>query len=272
LGGCLAETEEKEREVSAGAAVNDRQKADYGIDAPGVVRNLAVGGGASISLGLLLYFALRSRCPSLAVILLNVGLWSGTFCLLTSGAMVWSSKAGKLCARDRLLDSIPWRGDEMVLDVGCGRGLMLIGAAKRLTTGRAIGLDVWQSEDQSGNHPEVTRANARAEGVANRVEVMDGDARRLPFNDDEFDVVLSSLALHNIRAAEERKQAVREISRVLKAGGHVAILDIWRTNEYKRVLRESGMRKVIRSGPRFFIYPPVRVVSGTSPIARNSAE
>jgi len=40
-----------------------------------------------------------------------------------------------------------------VLDVGCGRGLLLIGAARRLTTGKAVGVDIWQAEDRVGNLP-----------------------------------------------------------------------------------------------------------------------
>jgi hypothetical protein len=49
--------------------------------------------------------------------------------LLVAGGMVWYSKVGKLRMRDRVLELILWRGDEMVLDIGCGRGLLLIGAA-----------------------------------------------------------------------------------------------------------------------------------------------
>ena len=48
--------------------------------------------------------------------------------MLTSAVMVWSSRVGKLKLRDTLLDGLTWRGDENVLDVGCGRGLLLIGA------------------------------------------------------------------------------------------------------------------------------------------------
>jgi ribonucleotide reductase alpha subunit len=87
-----------------------------------------------------------------------------------------------------VLDSLKLRGDETVLDVGCGRGLLLIGAAKRLTTGKAVGVDIWNAEDLSGNRPEATLENARLERVAERVEVKDGDARRLPFADGTFDV------------------------------------------------------------------------------------
>jgi cyclopropane fatty-acyl-phospholipid synthase-like methyltransferase len=74
--------------------------------------------------------------------------------------MVWSSKVGKLRERERLLDAVPWRGDETVLDVGCGRGLLLTAAARRIPDGKVIGVDIWQEVDQSGNRPEATWANA----------------------------------------------------------------------------------------------------------------
>lgn len=133
-----------------------------------------------------------------------VGGWLGVWGLVAgaqAGLMVRSSRVGKLRERDRLLDELSWRGDEWVLDVGGGRGLLLIGAAKRLTTGRAIGLDLWRRQDQPGNDPAATMANAQAEGVAERVELRDGDARQLPFGNQTFDLVVSSMALHNIPGA-----------------------------------------------------------------------
>jgi ubiquinone/menaquinone biosynthesis C-methylase UbiE len=138
--------------------------------------------------------------------------------------LLWSSLVGKFRARDALLNAVPWRGDEQVLDVGCGHGLMLIGAAKRLRSGRAIGIDIWQDVDQANNSAAATRRNAELEGVS--VDVRDGDARRIPFDGAAFDVVVSSLALHNIYNAKEREQALGEIARVLKPGGHVAIFDV----------------------------------------------
>lgn len=94
-------------------------------------------------------------------------------------------------------------------------------------------------------------------------EVRDGDARELPFEDGVFDVILSNLVLHNIPNATGRESAVREIARVLKPGGHLMLVDIWHTDQYARVLRESGLSDVVRSGLRFLIFPPVRVVNGT---------
>ena len=124
---------------------------------------------------------------------------------------------------------------------------------------------IWQTEDESGNDPQVTLANARTEGVADRVEVKSGDMRQMPFPDHSFDVIVSSLAIHNIYSVEGRAQAVREIARVLKPGGRAALLDFQQTGEYVQTLRDLGWRGVQRSGLRFGIFPPVRVVTGTKP-------
>src|SRR5690242_1799403 len=104
--------------------------------------------------------------------------------LLFYGAvMLWSSLVGKKRVRDRLVAALALSGNEHVLDAGCGRGLALIGCAKKLTTGKAIGIDLWAAKDQSNNTPQATLANAAAEGVADRIEVKTGDITKLPFPD-----------------------------------------------------------------------------------------
>jgi ubiquinone/menaquinone biosynthesis C-methylase UbiE len=106
---------------------------------------------------------------------------------------------------------------------------------------------MWQAEDLSGNRPEATLENARLEGVAERVEVKDGDARRLPFADGTFDVIVTKEVLHNIYNAAERDTAVREIARVLRPGGRLALTDIRHTGRYAQVLRECGLEDLRRS-------------------------
>ena len=235
---------------------------DYGIDAPGVVRNFLLIGVAGLTLVAVSRFFLLPGYPALVRALEGPGLWGGGYCLFAAAVMVWGSKVGKLRVRDRLLDSIPWSGREMVLDVGCGRGLLLIGAAKRLTSGKAIGIDIWQTEDQTGSHPENTRRNAASEGVLDRVQTQDGDARNMPFPDGSFDVVLSSWALHNIYNDAERAKALREIVRVLKPGGRVAIVDVWHAREYARFFEENGFTEVKLKGPNFlFVIPSFRVAA-----------
>lgn len=118
-------------------------KPNYGIDAPGVVRGLALMGLAGVvfvAVGLCIRtwpsWWLIGRIVAGTGIGMALG-WGGTALV-----MLWGSKFGKLWVRERAFDAIPWRGDERVLDVGCGRGNLLIGAAKRLPRGRAVGVDL----------------------------------------------------------------------------------------------------------------------------------
>ena len=189
----------------------------------------------------------------------------GVTFLVVAAVMVWSSRVAKLKLRDRLLDSLSWRGDETVLDVGCGRGLLLIGAAKRLKSSKATGVDIWQSEDLSGNSQEATLSNAKAEGVGGRVKIENADARKLPFPAASFDVVLSSLAIHNIDSSQERAKALREIARVLKPGGRVVIFDIFHTAEYAKAFQQLGLADVELSGPSFLWCVPNRTVTARKP-------
>ncbi|MGO9120126.1 MAG: class I SAM-dependent methyltransferase [Desulfomonilaceae bacterium] len=237
---------------------------DYGIDAPTVIRNLTLSGIAIIILGFALNSLLFSAQWLIATILLVLGLLAGTSILASAALMMWSSKVGKFRLVEQLINSLSLRGTEMVLDVGCGRGLLLNAAARRLTSGKAIGIDLWQSVDQSGNHPENTLANAQAERVADRVEVQTGDMRELPFEDKTFDVVVSSLAIHNIPDKDGRARAVKEIVRVLKPHGQVALLDIHCAEEYAQILQELW-GEVKLSGSQFQTFPPARLVTAKKP-------
>ncbi len=240
-------------------------KVDYGLDAPKMVRRLASRAGFMIAAAAVLYFVNRTSNPAAAVPLaasmFSIGLSFG----LAAGVMVLSSRVSKLKIRDRILESIPWRGDENVLDVGCGRGLFLIGAAKRLKKGKATGVDIWQSQDLSGNTADATIANAKAEGVANRVKIETADARQLPFPDSSFDVVLSSLAIHNITSSPERDKAIREIARVLKSEGYLAIFDIFHTGEYAKTLRALGFEDLRLSPLTLLWCVPTRSLTARKP-------
>lgn len=165
---------------------------------------------------------------------------AGLYVLQSAFGMLHYSKRGKLKLRDTLLSSIEWRGDEDVLDVGCGRGLLLIGAAKRLVGGRATGVDIWVRGAVTGNHPDTVLENAMAERVADRVTIVNGDARHLPFAAAVFDVVTSNFVLHEVKTWAEREAIVREIVRVLKPGGRFMLADFIFTRECTEIFRRAG--------------------------------
>lgn len=224
---------------------------DYGIDAPVVVRNLALAGVAGTGLWLFVTLMTRIEPTHFPLWILGIaGMARGSAVLCTFMAiwMIWESKVGKLHDRERLLQRIDWTGNEHVLDVGCGRGLILTGAARRLRSGKATGIDIWQSEDLTGNESAATLENARREGVRDLVEVQTADVRQMPFADNTFDIVVSRAVIHNIYTAAGRAGAIREIARVLKPGGQAVIEDIRHHHEYARVFAENGCTDLRRAG------------------------
>jgi SAM-dependent methyltransferase len=219
------------------------KKPDYGVDAPGVIRNLLIVAVAGFLIWLTARLGWWSGDLSAYGIHLPLAViapWPAATCFLMAVWMLWDSKIGKFRNREQLLDNHHWTGNERVLDVGCGRGLMLVGAAKRLTTSTASGIDLWQAEDLSGNRPEATMENAQLEGVADRVDVQTADMRKIPFPDATFDVVVSCSAIHNIYDAAGRRQAIAEIARVLKSGGEAVIDDIRHGREYADAFAANG--------------------------------
>lgn len=227
---------------------------NYGVDAPGVVTFFGIAGVICLFLGIFV--------GSGKDITYSIGPWLASVPFLaTSGYMIYASKRGKPRLWDRTLDGLGLEGSEQVLDIGCGRGLVMIETAKRLSTGHVTGVDIWRNKDQSGNARANTELNAKLEGVADRVEVRDADMTELPFADDTFDLVTASLSIHNLAVAGDRAKAVMEMMRVVRPGGRIVIIDIAKTTDYAATLAEGPFLDVERSAMSFSIYPPVRTVT-----------
>lgn len=246
------------------------RRGDYGFDAPYAPLLMALGGICLLALSAwrLCGGEMNSALRGFAAFAPGVaGLWL----FLNAGFFVHATRAGKFAVWAERLDRLDLKGTERLLDVGCGRGAVLLMAAQRLPGGRAVGVDVWSTRDQSGNAEQVTRQNADLEGVADRVELHTADMRQLPFEDGSFDVVVSSLAIHNLSGAGERAKALREAARVLKQGGKLVIADIRYTRAYASELEACGLKITERRslGVRFWFaagpWAATRIVAAIKP-------
>ena len=232
--------------------VTPRRRGTYGIDAPYGPAFMAAVVVAEVALAI----SSGKVLPLLAAL----------FILAILGFYLHTTLRGKFIVWAKLLDQLNLRGDERILDLGCGRGAVLLLAAQHLTTGRAVGIDLWRRVDQSGNSAEATRRNASAEGVADRVELHTADMTALPFEDNSFDVVVSSLAIHNISGRVGRDKAISEAARVLRPGGRLLIADVRGTRRYRAQLAQIGMDDVARRRLGWQFWCPL--VTATKPERR----
>jgi arsenite methyltransferase len=210
---------------------------DYGIDAPKVIRNLLIIGIALLFIGIkLLIYPFEYLHPM------------GSACITTSISLILSAalmfryaRYGKFKHRDRMLALYDWRGNENVLDVGSGLGLMLIGAAKKLTTGKATGIDIWNAKDLSNNTRDHAIQNIEYEKVSDKAKILNENIMQTTFKDKSFDVILSNLCIHNISDKAGREKACKEIFRLLTDNGVAIISDFKHTKEYTDVFNSLGM-------------------------------
>mgnify|MGYP002713010161 CR=1 FL=1 len=230
------------------------EEPDYGQDVPGIAKGTAVFG--LLTSGVVLFHLVGVFSAGLFVVL-NEGTGLSTLqvtgltvlsilailSLGMSGFIFWSSRRGKLQMRDRVLAGLKLQGDEEVLDVGCGNGLLLIGAAAQLSTGTATGVDIWREDIESHNSPASVLHNAELAGVADRVQVQSADARDLPFTNGRFDIILTSFMLHHMDKAG-RETAVREMARTLKAGGKLVIVEIAFSKQLVAELQNCGFTTI----------------------------
>ncbi|MBW3537605.1 MAG: class I SAM-dependent methyltransferase [Actinobacteria bacterium] len=130
-----------------------------------------------------------------------------------------------------LLESLDFRGDEAVLDIGCGTGKTTREAARLAPLGRALGVDL------SSRMLELARQRATAEGMAN-VRFERADAQVHPFPDDTFDVAISSFGAMFFA---DPVAAFANIGRSLRDGAGLALL-VWRElarNEWVTAIRDA---------------------------------
>lgn len=135
----------------------------------------------------------------------------------------------------KIVTSLSLKGSEMVLDIGTGRGLYAIEVAKRLTIGRAIGIDVWEPETirdikylhkwarPTGNSIRNACLNAEIEGVGERTRFINMDANSITFGQSTFDLVVCGYLIGHL--GQYGRGVLKEIHRVLKPDGKLVLID-----------------------------------------------
>ncbi|MDD5307040.1 MAG: class I SAM-dependent methyltransferase [Deltaproteobacteria bacterium] len=227
------------------------EKARYGYHVPHMIL-AGFAGAAVLVFGGVLLIATTVSSPWFVAVAVTCFAAGAVLIALTS-SLLWLVVLGRPLAMEHMLDAITWTGNERILDVGCGPGLALVGAAKRLTTGRAVGIDKWMViHGERHNSREIALENARIEGVADRVEVQDGDASAMPFDDGSFDVTMSSFVFHHM-TKEVRLRSLREMVRVTKPGGRILIADD-RTGELATALQDLDVASVVNLRLIFPVY------------------
>ena len=149
------------------------------------------------------------------------------------------------------------------LDVGCGSGALTIACAKRNPKATMVGCDIWSGSYKSEFSKKLCQDNATAEGVEN-VRFENGNAVKLPFEDESFDLVTSNYVYHNITGKNKQKLLL-ETLRVLKKGGVFVIHDLMSKSRYGDM--NKFMEKLKKDG-----YEDVQLIDTTKDIFMSHKE
>jgi ubiquinone/menaquinone biosynthesis C-methylase UbiE len=169
------------------------------------------------------------------------------------------------------------RASDRVLDLGTGRGFLAIEIAKAVPGCRVVGIDIWSNPAKGemhkgfliGNSRESAETNAILQGVSDRVEFRQCDAREMPFRSESFDVVVSYAALHQMAqfGARNGDRVFKEIRRVLRPGGRFVAVEPLSGEGLARMLRELRfgeiqLLKVRKAGPLSFFFEMLSATKG----------
>jgi SAM-dependent methyltransferase len=227
-------------------------RAHYGFDLPSAALALAITAVTLVALT--------------AVVAISVDGWWWLFPLayalaiaLCCASLVYTTRRGRFAVWHRMLEGMRLTGRERIVDLGCGRGAVLIMAARKVPQGHAIGVD-------RENRLRQTEGNAAVEQV--KVDLLPADLENLPIDSGTIDLVVSSLALHHLGEEATRAKVIAEAVRILRPGGRMVIADLRHVPAYAAQLTEMRLKNVIVTdlGWRFWHGGPwahTRAVSAT---------
>ncbi len=214
-----------------------QNKIDFGIDAPLVPIMYFVVGIIA-----LLAYSFDHSYPFAWVLLIY-----GMFMIAGGAIFLHTSLRGKFLIWNKIIDNLNIAQSPKILDLGCGHGAVLIEFARKIhKPGKVVGVDLWRNVDQANNSSNVTRRNLELAGAADKVDLITADMSDLPLKSESFDIVVSSLAFHNIHPKKRRSKALYEACSVLKSGGQLIIVDTGNHfKDYRAILEEQNFHNII---------------------------
>jgi arsenite methyltransferase len=240
---------------------NQSKKADYGQDMPGIIISSLLIGTIFIILAGLLYHRYVDGNSHQNLLMAIVFTTLAVLLFTISIAGIWTSRYGKLILRDKVFNILTFNGSESTLDIGCGKGLLLIETAKRTPNGKATGADLWAKTVEYNYIAEMALENAKTEGVSDRVEVVTADVQAMPFGNNSFDMVMTSLMMHHV---PDINKALNEMIRVTKPGGIILIADV-NSKRFVPMFKSLGLLKVESQYATRLFFMPAHVITGIKP-------
>ncbi|PGL67874.1 class I SAM-dependent methyltransferase [Bacillus sp. AFS055030] len=175
-------------------------------------------------------------------------------CILSYSVYQFSSIGGNYQSKihDLIVSKVKLDVDGTLLDIGTGSGSLIIKLAKAFPGSKLTGIDYW------GENWEYSKAqcqqNAEIEGVSHQIHFQKASASELPFNENEFDVIVSCLTFHEVKDQSNKTEVIKEALRVLKPGGHFVFLDLFMDEkifgdekELLNELKKYGLSELNRS-------------------------
>ncbi|HML38716.1 MAG TPA: class I SAM-dependent methyltransferase [Bacillota bacterium] len=209
-------------------------KIDYGNWVPrkGLVAPW-IGFAAALILTVVSLTALPAAWPAAILWTVRIVLMLFTLLFLMMGAIMskayrlFSYSGGQVSAKilDDLIQRVVWDGNGRALDIGCGSGALSIRVAKKFPDAQVTGVDYWGVEWDYAK--EQCERNAQAEGVAERVHFQKGDAAKLDFEQETFDLAVSNFVFHEVKTQPQKRLVVREALRVVKKGSPFIFHDLF---------------------------------------------
>ena len=168
-------------------------------------------------------------------IYLGFGIWIHGLATTIAWALARYVIPGNRVAVAHILSRLCLKGSEQVIDIGSGRGLYAIEAAKKLDSGNVVAIDVWDPSavphlkfqhkfsQPTGNTLKNAIQNAELTGVENKIKFLNMDANNIEFCGNTFDVAICGFILGHLR--QHRQHAIHEVFRILKPNGRLLVVD-----------------------------------------------